>query len=62
MARTRNELENLSDEELLELQEKAGGGSAPRQAKNFVAAGSRLLGLIAPHKLKMGLVLVLVTI
>lgn len=62
MARTRNELQDLTEEELLELQEKAGGGSAPRQAKNFVAAGSRLLGLIAPHKLKMGLVLVLVTI
>ena len=62
MARTRNELQDLTEEELLELQEKAGEGSAPRQAKNFAAAGARLLGLIAPHKAKIGLVLLLVTI
>lgn len=43
---------DLTEEELLELQEKA-GHSAPRQAKHFGASARRLLGLLAPHKFAM---------
>lgn len=47
---------DLTEEELLELQEKA-GHSAPRQAKNFGASAKRLLGLLAPHRLKIALIM-----
>lgn len=55
---------DISDEEILELEEKVGsvGGGPQRQAKNFASSAKRMLGLVAPHKFIMGLVLTLVAI
>ncbi|MDR7330405.1 ABC transporter ATP-binding protein [Corynebacterium guangdongense] len=64
----RNTKPELTEEEILELQDKVGSsgrhgpGGAPRQAKNFGLAAKRLLGLIAPHKMQMGVILTLVAI
>ncbi|GAB3946335.1 ABC transporter ATP-binding protein [Corynebacterium tapiri] len=56
----------LTDEEILELQEKMGGddwsGSAPRTAKNFLPSARRMLGLLAPHKITMAVVVGLVIV
>ncbi|KQB87526.1 ABC transporter ATP-binding protein [Corynebacterium lowii] len=56
----------LSDQEILDLQEKVGvdewSGSAPRQAKNFRAGATRLLGLLSPYKAQLALVVALISI
>lgn len=55
---------DISDEEILELEEKVGsvGGGPQRQAKNFASSAKRMLGLVAPHKFIMALVFTLVAI
>ncbi|WPF66623.1 MULTISPECIES: ABC transporter ATP-binding protein [unclassified Corynebacterium] len=57
---------DLSEQELLDLQEKVGvddwSGSAPRQAKNFRAGAARLLGLLSPYKAQLALVFGLVAL
>ncbi|KQB84157.1 putative ABC transporter ATP-binding protein [Corynebacterium oculi] len=59
-----NDTADLSEQELLDLQEKVGvddwSGSAPRQAKNFRAGAARLLGLLSPYKAQLVLVFGLV--
>ena len=65
MATTKPEKKpEMTEDEILELQEKMGGdewsGSAPRQAKNFGLAAKRLLGLIAPHKIQLFTIFTLV--
>ncbi|MEJ4099658.1 ABC transporter ATP-binding protein [Corynebacterium mastitidis] len=56
----------LSDQEILDLQEKVGAdqwsGSAPRQAKNFRVGAARLLGLLSPYKARLTLVLALISV
>ncbi|QNE90130.1 ABC transporter ATP-binding protein [Corynebacterium incognita] len=56
----------LSDQDILELQEKVGSdpwsGSAPRKAKNFRAAAGRLFSLLSPYKAQIALVFLLVTL
>lgn len=56
---------DLSEQEILDLQEKVGAdewsGSAPRQAKNFRAGAARLLGLLSPYKAQLALVLALIS-
>ncbi|WP_394281133.1 ABC transporter ATP-binding protein [Corynebacterium sp.] len=52
----------LTDEEILELQGAAGEHDAPRTAKNFWPSAKRLLGLLAPHKVGFGVVVVLVVL
>ncbi len=52
----------LTDEEILELQGAAGEHDAPRTAKNFWPSAKRLLGLLAPHKVGFGVVIVLVVL
>lgn len=55
----------LTDEEILELQEKVGdagfhGGGAPRTAKNFWPSAKRMVGLLSPYKLGMAILLLAV--
>lgn len=54
----------MTEEEILELQEKLGGddwsGSAPRSAKNFVPSAKRLLSMLSPYKLVMAFIVLLV--
>ncbi|AIT61960.1 ABC transporter ATP-binding protein [Corynebacterium doosanense] len=54
----------MTEEEILELQEKLGGddwsGSAPRSAKNFGPSAKRLLGMLSPYKLVMAFIVLLV--
>lgn len=58
---------SLSDQEILDLQDKVGemdlfgGGQPPRSAKNFGAATKRLVGLLSPYKMQMLLVVLLIT-
>ncbi len=58
--------EVLSEEQLLELQEHVGGdewsGSAPRQAKAFWPSAKRLIGLLAPFRMALAVVTVMVVV
>ena len=58
--------EHLSEQEILELEEKVGetgwGESAPRQARAFWPSARRLIGLLAPHRMALTAVLALVAV
>ncbi|AKK11979.1 ABC transporter ATP-binding protein [Corynebacterium uterequi] len=60
---TRDNAQDMTEEELLALESTLSGdewsGSAPRSAKNFWPSLLRLVGLLAPHKLRLGLVIVM---
>ncbi|AWB84746.1 ABC transporter ATP-binding protein [Corynebacterium liangguodongii] len=51
----------LSDDELAELEARVAGddfsGKAPRQAKHFWPSAKRLIGLLAPHRVKLAAVI-----
>lgn len=65
---TNRQAEALSEQEILDLQDKVGdmdpfgGGQPPRQAKNAGAATKRLLGLLSPYKPQMVFLTVLMII
>ncbi len=55
----------LTDEEILELEDKVGGGGrhgakAPRKAKNFWPSAGRMLKLLTPYKWLLGVVALLI--
>lgn len=52
--------QELTEEEILELQEKAGGDHAPRSAKHFWPSAKRLIGLLASYKMGITVVVALV--
>lgn len=63
-----NKTNDLSDQEILDLQDKVGemdlfgGGQPPRKIKNFGPAVKRLFSLLAPYKLTMAFVVVLISV
>lgn len=66
MARANKNAPDMTEEEILELQDKVGddmfSGSAPRSAANFLPSARRLLGLMAPFRAGLAVVVALIVV